>query len=315
MVRKWAILVVILGVSVGLTACGSSSKKSAASGSTTTVAGGTTTTAAGTAQVLCDGKTPYDQQIGQPSDFKPIKADTLSVVTSLPGPGFWEGSDTDPTKLTSGYEYDIAKELQQAFGLGKLSVRNVSFDALVAGTVTDFDIALSQVTINCKRAAVVNFTRPYFQSNQGVLTKADFSKPLTTVADAKKIRWGAQTGTTALDLLDKIKPDTRTLVYPQLSDAYTALQAGQVEAVLIDTAINLGQAARSKGALKVPAQFAQPGGPDQYGALLPKDSTNAAAINGVFKSLEDSGKLNQLVEKDLGVNLATLPTIKVINVP
>ncbi len=43
------------------------------------------------------------------ADFKPWSADTLSVVTSLPGPGFWEGSDSDPTKLTSGYEYDIAK--------------------------------------------------------------------------------------------------------------------------------------------------------------------------------------------------------------
>jgi ABC-type amino acid transport substrate-binding protein len=155
---------------------------------------------------------------------------------------------------------------------------------------------------------------PYFESNQGALTKADFSKPLTTVDDAKKIQWGVQTGTTANDLLEKIDPDDQPRVYPQLSDAYTALEAGQVEAVLIDTAINLGQAARSNGKLKVPAQFAQPGGPDQYGAMLPTDSTNAGAVNAVFQQLKDSGKLAELQEQDLAANLADLPLIKVINV-
>ncbi len=313
MVRRCAIFIAIVAV-IGLAACGSSSKKTESSAATTTIAGGTTTTAAGTAQVLCDGKSPYETEIGKASDFKPVTPDTLTIVTSLPGPGFWEGSDTDPAKVTSGYEYDIAKELQQAFGLSKLVVRNTSFDAIEAGTITDYDIALSQVTINCKRAAVVRFTRPYFKSNQGALTKSDFSKPLATVDDAKKVRWGVQTGTTANDLLEKIKPDNKTLVYQSLSDAYTALEAGQVDAVLIDTAINLGQAARSKGKLKVPAQFAQPGGPDEYGGLLPKDSTNAGAFNAVFKDLEDSGKLDQLVQKDLAVNLETLPTIQVINV-
>ena len=47
-------------------------------------------------------------------------------------------------------------------------------------------------------------------------------------------------------LNDLIKPDSEPLVYQQLADAYAALDAGQVDAVLIDTAINLGQAAASK---------------------------------------------------------------------
>ena len=65
-------------------------------------------------------------------------------------------------------------------------------------------------------------------------------------------------------------------MYQQLADAYAALDAGQVDAVLIDTAINLGQAAASNGKEKVIAQFAQPAGPDIYGGILPKGSTNVA---------------------------------------
>jgi polar amino acid transport system substrate-binding protein len=157
----------------------------------------------------------------------------------------------------------------------------------------------------------VRFSVPYFFSNQGVLVKKGFDKPLTSVADAQKIKWGVQTSTTAVDLLNKIKPDSKPLSYGELADGYTALQAGQVEAFLIDTAINLGEAARSKGQLEVVAQFSQPGGPDQYGAILPKDSTNAGAINAVFKQLQGSGELTQLARQDLTTDPGTLPVINV----
>ena len=112
-------------------------------------------------------------------------------------------------------------------------------------------------------------------------------------------------------MLNKIQPDTKPLSYQQLSDGYTALEAGQVEAFLIDTAINLGEAARSHGTFVVPAQFSQPGGPDQYGGILPKGSANAGAINAVFKQMNDSGQFKQLAQKDLTADPGTLPVIQV----
>ena len=63
------------------------------------------------------------------------------------------------------------------------------------------------------------------------------------------------------------------------------------------------------------AQFNQPGGPDQYGAILPKGSANVGAVNAVFKSLKDSGELKALATKDLTVDPATLRTIPIITVP
>src|SRR6185437_3969553 len=116
-----------------------------------------------------------------------------------------------PTKLTSGFEYDIAKAMEQAFGLHKLVVRNENFDSITAGTVTKYDLALSQISITCDRAKVVKFSLPYFQSNQGILVNKG-----TTVADlaaAKKLQWGVQTSTTAIDLLNKIKPDKDPKVF------------------------------------------------------------------------------------------------------
>ncbi len=292
--RRLAIIVVT--ISVTLSACGSSSKSAG------------TTTRPATSSSTPSGPCGSASRPVAAASFKPVKADTLSVVTSLPGPGFWEGSDTDPTKVTSGYEYDIAKCLESDFGLHKLSVRNVGFDAIVAGSIRNYDLALSQISITPERAKVVSFSTPYFESNQGVLMKA--GKSISTLAQAKKLTWGVQTATTAIDLLKKIGVNSPH-VYQQLTDAYTALEAGQVDAILIDTAINLGEAARSHGAFHVVAQFDQPGGPDEYGAILPKGSTNIPAVDAVFKSLKDAGELKKLADKDLTADPGTIPVIKV----
>jgi len=299
-VRKFAVLGMALAIATGLAACSSSSKPASSNTNPTS----TTTAAVGPC-----GNAPTPAAA---ANFKPKVADTLSVVTSLPGPGFWEGSDTDPTKLTSGYEYDIAKCMEKDFGLQSMNVRNVSFDAIVAGTVTNYDIALSQVSITTERAKVVDFSTSYFESQQGVLMRT--GDTMTTLAQAKAANWGVQTGTTAIDLLKKIGAKTQH-TYQSLADAYTALQAKQVDAILIDTAINLGEAARSNGAFHVVAQFNQPGGPDHYGAILPKGSVNVAAVDAVFKSLQDSGELKTLVTKDLTADPATIRTIPIITVP
>jgi polar amino acid transport system substrate-binding protein len=295
--RRFAVIGMAVAIAVGVSACSSSSKPAANSSTLPP-------TTASSSSGPC-GNTPKPAAA---ADFKPVRANTLSVVTSLPGPGFWEGSDSDPTKLTSGYEYDIAKCMQQMFGLSKFDVRNVSFDAIVAGTVTNYDIALSQASITPERAKVVSFTSPYFESQQGILTRAADS--ITTLEQAKKANWGVQTGTTAVDLLKKIGVKNYHS-YPDLSNAYTALQAGQIDGVLIDTAINLGEAARSGGKFHVTAQFAQPGGPDEYGGILPKGSTNVAAVNAVFKAMKASGQLDKLVVKDLTADPGTIPVIQV----
>jgi polar amino acid transport system substrate-binding protein len=308
-VRRWAILTMATAMAITAAACGSSSKSSEGSGSTTTAAAPATTAA--TVPISCSGGgSAYNTTIGAASDFKPVTPDTLTVVTSLPGPGFWEGSDTDPAAIKSGFEFDIAKKMQAAFGMSKLVVRNENFDSITAGTITDYDVSLSQISITCDRAKVATFSIPYFQSQQGVLIKKG-GPSVTTLDEAKSIQWGVQTSTTAIDLLDKVKPTKDPKVFQQLPDAYTALEAGQVDAVLIDTAINLGEAARSNGKFEVVSQFAQPSGPDQYGAILPKNSTNAGAINAVFKQLIDSGELNTLAKQDLTTDPGTLPVINV----
>ena len=237
------------------------------------------------------------------ADFTPVTDDTLTVVTSLPAPGFWNGDD--PSAITGGYEYEIAKALQERLNLSKLEIVNVSFDQLVAGQVGDYDVALSQVTITDERKQVVDFTEPYFESDQGVLVMS--GTDVATIDDAKAMQWGVQSGTTGADYLtDEVQPDQEAQVFQNLADGFAALQAGQVDAFMMDTAIVLAQASESGGDEEVAAQFKTG---EQYGGILPKGSANADAINEILTELKDDGSLAEFATDWLGGDPSAIPVL------
>ena len=250
---------------------------------------------------------------GSTGACKPVKAGVLSVVTSLPGPNFWgtTAAEVDPDKIKSGIEFDMANDIAAKCGL-KMSFRNEGFDAIVAGQIDpkSYDIVLSQVTITTDRAKVVDFSAGYFKSDQGLLVKK--GTKVASWDDVKKLTVGVQASTTAeFDVtsgkvpgwkLDKVKS------FPDLASAYAALNAGQVDGVMIDTPINLGQAATSGGALEVVAQFTTG---EAYGAIFGKDNGKKAVFDPIIKGLIDDGTMTKLIAKYLGGDPSAVPVIAV----
>lgn len=277
--RKLGAVLLVGALATGLTACGDDDDEA------DDTAAGTTESATGDVQ------------------FTPVTEDTLRVVTSLPAPGFWNGDD--PAAITGGYEYEIAVALQERLGLSDLEVVNVSFDQLVAGQVGEFDVALSQVTITDERREVVDFTEPYFESDQGVLVSE--GTEVETVEDAQALQWGVQSGTTGADYIaDVLQPDQEAQVFQDLSAGFAALEAGQVDAFMMDTAIVLSQASESGGAQEVVAQFKTG---EEYGGILPKGSENAEAINTILEELEADGSLSEFAEEWLGGDPSAIPVL------
>jgi len=229
---------------------------------------------------------------------------TLTVGTELPAPAFWIGEDYD--SLTGGFEVDLAKEIAKRLNLANVKFIEMPFAGLVAGQKCKCDIDFSQVTITEDRAKVVQFTEPYFTADQGILVSGN--RTVTSMADAKKLRWGAQTNTTGLDFINKtIKPDTEAKVYNTTVDAFTALNAGQIDAVMLDTPIVLGavKANQIKDG-KVAGQFKTG---EQYGAVLNKGSPNLQAFNQVITTLKSEGFISNLLKKYFGGDPADIPLI------
>ena len=286
-------LVSTIALAWGLTlaACGSSKSTSAGSGSSSASECGGVLTGIKKA----DGIT-----------FTPTKAGTFTVVTSLPGPGFWDGGDTI-SKITGGYEFCLSKALGLKLGLKSWTARDEKFQAITTGVVKDFDVALTQSSITDERKQVVNFSDSYYKSDQSIIVRAGTKVPdLDTL---KKLKLGAQTGTTGEFFANEmIKPTATTQVFQDLTSAYTAVLAGQIDGVIMDTAINLNQVKASGGKLDVPAQFAND---DNYGIILPKDSKNVAAVNTALKALTTDGVLTKLLASELGGDPSKVPFIKI----
>ena len=245
-----------------------------------------------------------------PGGIEVVNADTLTVGTNLPAPGFWNGDD--PSSIKGGYEYGIATDIARRLGLTKgVKVENVSFDALVAGQAQGFDIALSQVTITEDRRKVVDFSVPYFSSDQGVLVNKGTQVP--DLAAAKGLQWGVQQSTTGQTFLDTVvKPAKETRVYGETTQAFTALQAKQVDAVLLDTAIVLGQAAQPGSPFEVVGQFASG---EAYGAVLAKGSSLLGVIDEQLTAMRADGTLDRLsaeyLTPEFGADPTKVPYIKV----
>ena len=221
-----------------------------------------------------------------------ITPGTLTVGTELPAPPFWIGKDYD--SLTGGFEVDLSKEVGKRLGLNTVKYVEMPFSGLVAGQQCPCDINFSQVTKTEKRDRVVDFTEPYFDANQGVLAKQ--GTVVNSVADAKKLRWGAQLNTTAVSFLsDTIKPDTEARIYDRTVDAFAALNAGQIDAVMLDTPIVLGAVdAKQVRDAEVVGQFKTG---EVYGAVLNRGSPNLEAFNTVIRQLKTEGFIDQLFKK------------------
>ncbi len=240
---------------------------------------------------------------GKKGEFSitPAVPGQLTYESNLPAPG-WNNGDT-PEAIKDGYEYCLAANIAWRVGLDKVKLVNVDFDALVAGNTKDFDIALSQISITDKRKEVVAFSTPYFDSDVGILT---LKGKKYGSDDIKGLKIGVQQGTTGADFVnDTLKPKTPAKVFPDTPSMFTALMAKQVDVAMTDTAIVLGQASESKGKMIVIGQYKTG---EQYGALFPKNSANAATLDKVIAALIADGTTKKLAAKYLAATWGADPT-------
>jgi polar amino acid transport system substrate-binding protein len=266
----------VVALTVSLAACGSNSSNSSSSSS----GGG------GSHYGDCNVTSKANS-----IKLKPANSGTLTVETTLPAPGWWNG--TTPDSIKSGYEYCMAANLANMAGLSSVTVKNVSFDQLVAGRTNDFDLALAEISITPERAKVVDFSKPYFDSNIGVLVQkgADVTEDNITSKSC-----AAYAGTTSVPFIqDQLKCNVK--VYPDSQTLYQGLLSGQVDADFLDTAIVLAEAKKTGGQLEVVGQYKTG---EKYGAIYPKGSANKDALDQGIASMLKDGTLNQLSKDYLG---------------
>lgn len=242
-------------------------------------------------------KTAGTLTIGTDNPAYPPYFDPPADGETAPAP--WSDGIGDPTN-GRGFESAVAYAVADQLGYGTDEVQwiAVPFDQSYAPGAKEFDFYLAQVSYTDERAQAVDMSDGYYFVNQALVANAD--TPITaasSIADLKDYTLGAAQATTAYTLItETIQPNSDPMVYTTNDDAIAALEAGQVDGIVVDlpTAFYITAAQMENGT--VVGQFAGAGSPDDehFSLVLEKDSPLTDCVNQAIAALKDSGKLQEI---------------------
>jgi polar amino acid transport system substrate-binding protein len=232
------------------------------------------------------------------------KEGVLTVATDKPAyPPWFEG---DPENY-SGFEGEVANEVAKRMDLPIEWVVE-PFNKSYAPGAKDYDFDINQITITPEREEAVDFSDGYFDNAQGVLVLKDSPfADAQSISDLKDARLGAQVGTTSLDFINEtVQPTEDPKIYDTTNDARSALESGQIDAMVtdlvttvylrdfeIDNSVVVGQYPRN----------------EQFGMLFEQGNPLVGCVNQVLAKMKEDGTLRELEEKYLQQYLS-VPTLK-----
>jgi polar amino acid transport system substrate-binding protein len=198
-----------------------------------------------------------------------------------------------------GFDVDLAKEVADALEVD-LDVVDVAFDDITSGTSLNndaCDVAVAAMTITGERARVLDFSSPYFDAKQALITPR--GSGLDQLAELAGARVGVQKDTTGETFMSDFAPETaKVTAYDDAAALQEALNAGQIDAAMLDNTVS-GQFVSDNGKLKLAREF-ETG--EQYGMAVKKDGNIPLLrkINSVLAELREDGTYDKIYDTYFG---------------
>ena len=241
-----------------------------------------------------------------------IESGKLTIATGTPAFEPWVVGDAPESG--EGFEAAVAYAVAGELGYSNENVVWVrtGFDEAIQPGAKNFDFNLQQYSITEERKATVSFSDPYYSTNQAVVGFADSPvASATKVSELKDLKFGAQSGTTSLDFINNvIKPTNEPFVYDDNAGAKAALEAKQIDAIVVDLPTAFYISAVEIEGSKVIGQFPlnDAVAADNFGLLFDKDNKLVDCVNTALGALKESGKLAE-IEKTWLADKTNAPVI------
>ncbi len=204
-----------------------------------------------------------------------------------------------------GFDLDVMRVIAILKGY-KVDIQNLLFDAIIPAVIAGkCDIGASGFTITAERAKVVDFSDPYWESNQSVLVHKDMGlNIITAFREGNKI--GAQRGTTGAAWVEENVIKQGIKVELKLYDTYPLAELDlinkMIHAVVEDEPAAKVAVKTSKGVLKIAGIIMTE---EQFGFLVAKGDPKKILprINDGMKEMKKKGIWGNLVEAYFGVDV------------
>src|SRR5215207_3024080 len=191
----------------------------------------------------------------------------LTVATDKPAyPPWFEGGPEN----YSGFEGEVANEVAKRMDLPIKWVVE-PFNKSYAPGAKDYDFDINQITITPEREQAVDFSDGYFDNAQGALV-----------------------GTTSLDFINEtIQPNQEPKVYDTTNDAKSALESGQIDAIVTDLVTTVYLRDFEIDGSVVVGQYPRN---EQFGMLFEEGNRLVGCVNEVLGQMKEDGTLSELQE-------------------
>lgn len=200
------------------------------------------------------------------------------------------------SRQVKGFDIDMAKAITEEI-LGRDG--NADFVEVTSKTRIpllkngNIDAIIATMTISEERKKQVDFSDVYFDAGQSLLVKKGSS--ITSVEDltAEDVVLAVK-GSTSAENIREHAPETKVLELENYAEAFTALQAGQGDAMTTDNAILLGMASENTNYELVGGTFTQ----EPYGIAINKGQENFLnAVNVALETLHENGTYDEIFNK------------------
>ncbi|HET7418558.1 MAG TPA: basic amino acid ABC transporter substrate-binding protein [Solirubrobacterales bacterium] len=236
----------------------------------------------------CGGGSDTTSSGGGGSTSEGGGGEPLTVGSDIPYPPFEQGKPGNYT----GFDVELMEAIAEKLGR-TAEFQDTSFETIFRDVAQGkFEAVISAATITEEREKAVDFSNPYYLSEQAVLVKE--GSDVKSLEDLEGKTVAAQQGTTGLELAKEKLSGSEIRPYPEGPDAVNALKSGTVEGVIIDAPVAQNAVEKSGGveiAEKVPTE-------ETYGIAVAQGETDLLdEINKALKEVEDDGTYKTIYKK------------------
>ena len=224
-----------------------------------------------------------------------LKPDTLVVASAYPDPPF----DLIENGSASGFDIELMRAISAQLGVTLQPVRysGADFNGIFDGLAKrSYDAVISGTTITPERSAIVLFSQPYLEFNQGVAVNRRLTPDVSSVAGLRGLTAGIQSGNTSDFVAKRLLAEgaiagIKYYPYDGIGVALDDLEAGRIGLVIKLFPV-ISWLIRDRPQLTVAMQVPTH---EKLGIAFAKDNGALCdAVNRALTTLHDNGEFARL---------------------
>ncbi len=220
--------------------------------------------------------------------FKLVSTGKLTIGSDLAYPPMEYMDGNEP----AGFGVAMMQEVCDRIGLECDFLSPQNFDTLITQVAagTTMDCAVSSITITDSRLEEVDFSDPYYDSNQAIVVLKDSGIASRDELDGQPV--AAQSGSTGEDWVRENLKDSEVTVFTTPAEALASLRTGAVVAVVYDEPVAENNVAGEYDDCEILDVIATG---EQYGIAINKDNDALReAIDSALADMKSDGTLDEL---------------------